>query len=164
MMPAILDFMRRTKSELSIRTGRLVEVGSLDVNGSPRSIFTDADPYVGIDLEMGPGVDVVCDGERITDYVPIRSADTVVCCETLEHTVRPWLVVDAMKAVLRPGGHLWISTPTFGFPLHRYPLDCYRFGEDAYRQWLFADMELLRLEHVQADENHPAIVAIGRKR
>jgi SAM-dependent methyltransferase len=164
MMAAILDFARRTKSDFSIPTGRVLEVGSFDVNGSPRSVFqADAEWYHGVDISPGPGVDAVVDGEKLSAHFDAESFDTVVSMECLEHTVRPWIIVEQMKAVLRPGGHLWISTPTYGFPLHRYPIDCFRFGEDAYRLWIFAGMELMRLEHVVDELNQPAIVAVGRK-
>lgn len=163
-MQSILEFARRTKAELNIPTGRVLEVGSLNINGSPREVFTDAEKYWGVDLVDGPGVDQRVNGERLAGVWGEFLFDTVICMETLEHTIRPWLIAEQMKQVLKPGGHLWISTPTYGFPLHRYPLDCYRFGEDAYRYWLFADMDLLRLEHVVDELNQPAICAVGRKR
>lgn len=170
MMHSILEFARKAKVELAIPTGRVLEVGSMDVNGSPRSVFLDDSiVYIGVDMELGKGVDYVMDAETMLgrwcfgSHKGCYEFDTVICMECLEHTVRPWIVVENMKTKLKSGGHLWISTPTYGFPLHRYPLDCYRFGEDAYRHWLFADMELLRLEHVKDELGQPAIVAVGRK-
>lgn len=164
MTPAIIDFLARARRELSIPAGRVLEVGSLDVNGSPRVVFgADAESYLGVDAEPGAGVDLALDAEGLIGHFAPGSFDTVICCETLEHCVRPWVVVDAMKAVLKAGGHLWVSTPTFGFPEHRYPIDCYRFGEDAYRRWLFADTELLRLELLTDVPGHPVIAAVGRK-
>lgn len=164
MMQSILDFARRTKDGLRIPTGHVLEVGSYDVNGSPRSVFQPhSDSYLGIDIQEGPGVDCVLNAEKIIEQFGDDWFDTVISMECLEHTVRPWVIVDAMRSVLKPGGHLWISTPTYGFPLHRYPLDCYRFGEDAYRLWIFEGMELLRLEHVVDELGQPAIVAVGRK-
>jgi 2-polyprenyl-3-methyl-5-hydroxy-6-metoxy-1,4-benzoquinol methylase len=144
--------------------GRALEVGSLNVNGTIREVFQHrAADYIGVDIMAGDCVDFVVDGERLTDNFPTEHFDTVLCFECLEHTVRPWIVVEQMRKVLKPGGHLWVSTPTYGFPLHRFPVDCYRFGEDAYRLWLFDRMELLRLEHVVDDLDQPAIVAVGGK-
>lgn len=164
MMPAILDFMEQTVVDLSLPAGAVLEVGSKNVNGTPRSVFQHrATHYIGVDIEAGPGVDFIADGESLTQHFPLGHFDTVICCECLEHCVRPWLIVEQLKSVLRPGGHLWMSTPTFGFPLHRFPIDCYRYGEDAYRLWIFEGMELLRLAHVVDDINQPAIAAVGRK-
>jgi hypothetical protein len=69
-----------------------------------------------------------------------------------------------MKSILAPGGFLWVSTPTYGFPLHRFPLDCYRFGHDAYTHWLYADMTLLGIATVFDELGQPAIVAVGQKK
>ncbi len=162
MMPGILEFIRRASSDFSIPAGRVLEVGSYNINGSPREVIPADGGYTGVDMMPGPGVDIVMDAEHLAVRFPPAAFDTVVCCECLEHTVRPWRVVEAMQYVLRPGGHLWVSTPTFGFPLHRYPVDCYRFGEDAYRLWLFAGMDLLRLCHITDHLGQPAIAAVGR--
>ena len=41
---------------------KVVDIGSFDVNGSYRTLFTDPGwQYTGVDLEAGPGVDVVLD-------------------------------------------------------------------------------------------------------
>ena len=41
-------------------TLKVVDIGSFDVNGSYRTLFTDPGwQYTGVDLEAGPGVDVV---------------------------------------------------------------------------------------------------------
>jgi hypothetical protein len=61
---------------------KVLEVGSLDINGSIRSIFEDCD-YTGIDVGEGAGVDLVCEGQ---DYKgETLSFDTTVSCECFEH-------------------------------------------------------------------------------
>jgi hypothetical protein len=60
---------------------RVLEFGSLDINGSVRDLF-NADIYLGVDLQGGPGVDIVADA-MFFDH-PIKF-DCVVCCEVLEH-------------------------------------------------------------------------------
>lgn len=61
--------------------GSVVEIGSLDINGSIRPLFGDAD-YIGLDPQDGPGVDWVGDA---AEYEPPSPVDCVVCCEVLEH-------------------------------------------------------------------------------
>jgi len=163
MTPQILEWMLDTRKRLQVASGRVLEVGSRDVNGTARWVLMDAVSWLGIDLEAGPGVDVVGDAEVLdwTRYAGV--CDTVVCCETLEHVVHPWIVVEGMRACLRPGGHMWISTPTIGFPEHRYPVDCFRYLEDAYRLWIYHGWELLALDHVVDSAGGPGIVAVGRK-
>lgn len=164
MMQSILDWMTAAAGKFPAPPGRVLEVGSRDINGSPRVVFPDATLYLGIDAAAGAGVDICMDAELFLEFSVSPWADTVVCCEVLEHVVRPWNLVEGMKRQLKPGGRLWVSTPTYGFPLHRFPLDCYRFGEDAYRNWLFADMEILDLGHVKDQLDQPAIVALGVKK
>jgi hypothetical protein len=41
---------------------RVLEVGSLNINGTVRDLFVDCD-YVGCDLGEGSGVDIVCAGQ-----------------------------------------------------------------------------------------------------
>ncbi len=61
---------------------KVLEVGSLDINGSIRQFFVGCD-YVGVDLGEGRGVDVVARGEEL-DY-PDDSFDVVASCECFEH-------------------------------------------------------------------------------
>lgn len=62
--------------------------------------------------------------------------DVVVSNATLEHSPRFWLAAAEMARVLKPGGLMAVGVPAFVegaavFPVHRYPVDCYRFGVDA---------------------------------
>jgi len=60
----------------------VLEVGSLDVNGTVRTFF-DSSRYVGVDVAPGPCVDVVANGENL-DY-PDDSFDVTVSVECFEH-------------------------------------------------------------------------------
>lgn len=83
----------------------VVEIGSRDINGSVRALFTGA-RYVGLDLYPGPSVDRVGDA---LDYEPGYPVDQVVCCEVLEHAERWPELIAAAAGWLRPGGHLVIT-------------------------------------------------------
>ena len=84
----------------------VVEVGSLDINGSARRHFAGAAHYHGIDLVEGPGVDEVADA---TTWQPPRRYDVAVCCEVLEHAPRWRAVLDTMWSCLAPGGRLLMT-------------------------------------------------------
>ena len=45
------------------RDARVLEVGSLDLNGSVRRFFSNC-AYTGIDVAPGKGVDIVCQGQE----------------------------------------------------------------------------------------------------
>jgi hypothetical protein len=61
----------------------VLEIGSLDINGSVRPIFINhARTYLGVDIQDGPGVDLVVDAAGM-DTGPVF--DVVVCAEVFEH-------------------------------------------------------------------------------
>jgi hypothetical protein len=88
---------------------RVLEIGSRNLNGSPRSVLqlAAARKYVGIDLRPGPGVDVVADGA--TWKGDGRLFDVVVCCEVLEHAINAPEIIGNAFSLLRPGGHLVVT-------------------------------------------------------
>lgn len=80
---------------------RVLEVGSLDVNGSVRELFESCD-YTGIDVGPGPGVDVVVSGQ---DYdAPDGSFDVVISAECMEHNPAWVATIENMIRLLRPDG------------------------------------------------------------
>lgn len=94
------------------KPGSVVEIGSRDINGSVRHLFSG--DYCGLDLEPGPGVDLVCDAV-LYDAPPV---DIVVCLEVLEHAPEPARVVAAAKRLLRRGGLLILTAACDPRPAH----------------------------------------------
>jgi SAM-dependent methyltransferase len=84
---------------------RVFEVGSLNINGSVRTLFPGAE-YHGIDRVEGPDVDAVGDGAT---YVPPFEPDTIVCCEVLEHADQPKAIIEHLASVLARGGTLIVT-------------------------------------------------------
>src|ERR1700674_3242845 len=110
----------------------VLDVGSADVNGTYREIFRNAPfRYLGVDMAPGPGVDIV-----LTDpyRIPLTdgSVDIVISGQALEHCEFFWRAFEEMVRVLQPDGLIFLIAPSAG-PIHRYPVDCYRFYPDAYR-------------------------------
>lgn len=64
---------------------KVLEIGSLNINGSVRQFFTDCE-YVGVDLGEGKDVDVVAKAEELK--YKAKSFDTVISCECLEHNAK----------------------------------------------------------------------------
>jgi SAM-dependent methyltransferase len=94
---------------------RVLEVGSLNINGTVRDFFADCD-YVGCDLGEGPGVDIVCAGQDL-DF-PDNSFDTVCSCECFEHNPAYKETFRNMVRMLKPGGLLFFTCATTGRPEH----------------------------------------------
>jgi SAM-dependent methyltransferase len=60
---------------------RVLDVGSLDINGNNRFIFTDYQ-YIGLDIGEGKNVDVVCRGHEYKSEEPF---DVTISSECFEH-------------------------------------------------------------------------------
>lgn len=107
----------------------VLEIGSLNVNGSLRDVSPPGARYVGVDMAAGPGVDHVVSAGSPLPF-PDGSFDVALTSSTFEHDVCFWESFVECLRVLRPGGFLYVNAPSnHGF--HRYPLDCWRFYPDA---------------------------------
>lgn len=84
---------------------KVLEVGSLDINGSVRKYFYKCN-YTGLDLSEGKGVDVVCHGSI---YMRPESFHVVISCEALEHDEQWQLTLRQMYINLMKGGLLLIT-------------------------------------------------------
>lgn len=109
-----------------------IDIGSYDVNGSYRTLFDSPKwRYTGVDLEKGPGVDVVLASPYRFPFAS-RSVDVIVSGQAFEHVEFFWMSWLEMIRVLKPGGLIFLIAPSRG-PEHRYPQDCWRFYPDGYR-------------------------------
>lgn len=90
---------------------RVIEIGSLDINGSVRSHFAAAQ-YVGVDLEAGPGVDLVSMGHEVS--LPADSFDCAVSLECFEHNPYWAQTFANMMRLTRPGGLVLMTCATTG--------------------------------------------------
>lgn len=105
----------RTHYPQHFQKARVLEVGSLNINGSLRELFADCD-YTGADLQLGPGVDVACPGQLLA--LPSGHFDTVVSAECFEHNPFWRETLANMLRMTRPGGLLLISCATTGRKEH----------------------------------------------
>lgn len=109
-----------------------IDIGAYDVNGSYRTLFDSPKwRYTGVDLEQGPGVDVVLSSPYRFPFAS-RSVDVIVSGQAFEHVEYFWMSWLEMIRVLKPGGLIFLIAPSRG-PEHRYPQDCWRFYPDGYR-------------------------------
>lgn len=115
--PAQNEFIGRIRDIFPghFRSSRVLEIGSLDINGTIRGLFTDCD-YTGIDVGPGPGVDIVCEGQSYD--APAESFDVVISCETMEHNPY-WAETFAnMVRLASPAGLILMTCATVGRKEH----------------------------------------------
>jgi SAM-dependent methyltransferase len=107
----------------------VLDVGSLDVNGTYRPLVEARGwDYTGLDMRDGPNVDIVPETPFVYPFHNDRF-DVVISGSTMEHVTAIWEWVPELVRVLKPGGTLIIITH-HAFPLHRYPVDCWRIMPD----------------------------------
>lgn len=110
---------------------RVLDIGALDVNGTVRPLFPDAQ-VIGVDMRAGGGVDYVMEARAIPDHFCHGSFDVVTCTEMLEHDPTPWLTFTVIATMLHPGGLALltargVSSAGVVFGRHDHPGDWFRF-------------------------------------
>jgi SAM-dependent methyltransferase len=136
-----MDLMRKFRASMKILHKEffddlsdkiLLDVGSQNINGTYRSIFTDVKKYTGIDTADGNGVDIVL-------YNPYKNTfddgtfDIVISGQALEHMTHPWKAVIEMSRVLKEGGYICLIAPWAWYIHNRMPFDCWRILPDGMR-------------------------------
>jgi len=94
---------------------KVLDIGSYDLNGNNEYLFTDCD-FTGLDIEEGPGVDVVCEAQKYD--APDASYDVIISSECWEHN--PYYKESIQNAVrmLKSGGFMLFACATTGRPVH----------------------------------------------
>lgn len=112
-----LNFIRTASESLTkdYSNRKILEIGSFDVNGSIRQFF-EKSTYVGVDLTEGPGVDVVCEGNKL-DH-PDHTYDVTLSCECFEHNPHWADTFLNMYRMTKPGGIVVFTCATIGRPEH----------------------------------------------
>lgn len=110
---------------------RVLELGSLDVNGTVRDLLPVTE-YLGVDMRPGPGVDVVADAAApgLLDVVG-GGWDLVLCLEVLEHAAQAGEILVNAARCLRTGGQLVATMAGPGREPHG--VDGQGVGDEFYR-------------------------------
>ena len=140
-------FAESALTQQEIHDKKVLEVGSLAINGSLRPLLESFKPklYIGTDIFKGPGVDVICKAEDLMKTFHENSFDILISTELMEH-VRDWrIVISNFKKLVKPDGTILVTTRSPGFPYHGYPYDFWRY-EVEDMQKLFSDCKIERLQ------------------
>lgn len=129
---------------------RILDLGSLDLNGCHRSWFVSPLwKYQGLDVIPGKNVDIVLKDPYWWKEIKSNSVDVLISGSTFEHIRFFWITILETARVLKPGGKCCIIAPAEG-PEHRYPIDCWRFLPDGF--FVLADFARLNLLEVLTEK------------
>ena len=125
---------------------KILEVGSLDINGSIRNVISKFIPcsYTGVDIAPGKGVDSLCSAANLISTFGENSFDIVIATELLEHTFNWKSVVSNIKCVCKCSGYILITTRSQGFGYHPFPEDFWRFSLSDFK-FIFSDFKIIKL-------------------
>lgn len=111
----------------------IVDIGSTEMGACYRPLFLNPIwNYVGVDLSLGPNVNVVLTEPYNWRELATSSADVVICGQVFEHVEYFWITILEISRILKPNGLLCLIVPSGG-PEHRFPVDCWRVYPDGLR-------------------------------
>ena len=110
---AQLNFVERLSKEFPehFNKAKVIEIGSLDINGSVRGYFADCE-YIGVDVGEGKNVDLVCEGQKV-DH-PDGTYDTSLSCNCFEHNPHWVETFRNMHRMTKKDGLVFGECKTYG--------------------------------------------------
>ncbi len=114
--PAQIDFCELTRRLYPgyFINRRVLDCGSLNINGNNRYLFTNCE-YIGIDIGEGSNVDIV---STIHEFNDEAGFDTIVSAECFEHDMYYRQSLNNIVRLLKPGGMFLFTCASTGRPEH----------------------------------------------
>lgn len=111
------DFVEKIRKGLPqyFSQSKVLEVGSLNINGTIRDFFIDC-KYIGIDVSPGLGVDVICEGQNYN--APDDTYDVVCSAECFEHNPYWFETFQNMIRLCKDDGLVFFTCATDGREEH----------------------------------------------
>ena len=115
--PSQVEFCLKIRSMFPdhFKNKKVLDVGSLDINGSNRIFFENCN-YTGLDLDKGKNVDVICEAHKY--YAADETFDTIISTECFEHDMYLNYTLNNIVRMLKPGGLFLFTCATLGRPEH----------------------------------------------
>lgn len=102
-------------SLIDLKPQDVLEIGSININGSVRNYYPQARSWWGIDIVSGPCVDEVADGAT---WESTNRYGVAICAEVFEHTPNWRQIIINMHRHLIDGGVLLASCASRDRPEH----------------------------------------------
>lgn len=132
--------------------GDTLDVGSYDVNGSVKALFSS---YTGLDMREGANVDIVGNSHRLP--FKANSFDIVTCLEMLEHDDNPFKTLEEIYRVLKKGGWAIVCASGISFPKHDYPSDYFRYTAEGL------GVLMKRFKNIETVDDTDEVYGVGQK-
>ena len=135
MYEAIYNFFDNFSKKVNLKNKVAIEIGGCE--GTIRNILEK----FGVDYQIAgeyPQIDI--------HHLPYQgnSFDFLILDQVLEHVEKPWIAVEEVFRVLKPGG-ICIATAPFLYGYHPSPKDYFRYTPDGWRS-LFSKFEILEAD------------------
>jgi len=131
---------------------KIADIGSQKVSGQTdayRQLFPKPKfKYAGVDMEAGDNVDIKLRNPYQWAEIARETFDIAISGQAFEHIEFPWITIEEMARIVKPGGLVCIIAPSMA-PLHRYPVHCQNYFSDG----LIALARYARLEVLHASTN-----------
>ncbi|MDF5717050.1 MAG: methyltransferase domain-containing protein [Rhizonema sp. NSF051] len=121
--------------------GNILEIGGTPKDKDFYQIESDSS-YVILNLESGPGIDIVGDVHDVSVIKP-ESLDSIIIFNVLEHCYAPWIAVENIHTWLKAGGKCFAMVPS-AIRVHATPVDYWRPLPDAFA-WMYRDFSQHKL-------------------
>jgi len=151
MQDKVYNFVKEQVLKKEI-IGKTLDVGSKNVNGSLRPLFTD---YVGLDMRKGRNVDIIANSHNIP--FDDGTFDCVTCVETLEHDDNPFETMNEIYRILKPGGWAVLAASGINFKKHAHPNDYFRYTDEGMK------VLLKKFNKVEGFDDSDEAYGIGQK-
>jgi SAM-dependent methyltransferase len=111
------DFCIKVKEKFPefFKNKKVLDIGSLDINGSNRDLFENCN-YLGLDVGEGRNVDIVSVGHLFDG--PDNYFDTIISTEVFEHDMYYEETIKNIMRMLKPGGLFLFTCAAPGRPEH----------------------------------------------
>ncbi|MHB8565658.1 MAG: class I SAM-dependent methyltransferase [Nitrososphaerales archaeon] len=148
---------------IKVDSSSVLELGSCSYieESAVRPIFEkkQCGLYLGIDIDNGPRVDIVCDASYVINLFGEESFDIIVSTEMLEHVIDWKNMIHQTKTVCKRNGCVILTTRSKGYRYHPNPYDMWRYELDDMKA-IFSDFEIIQLTR---DWEIPGVCIIARK-
>lgn len=146
-------------------SGRIAELGALDMNGSPRKYLP---PLTGFDIVEGKGIDVAIEPGVIPEEY-VNKFDVVISSSSFHYCPKPGLYKKQILDLLKVGGLLWMSMcgpkckNNHSTSNNKYKFkDCFRVTRQQLEMFLGPEIETEKCYYA-GDKHHQDIIFIGWK-